>query len=606
MGQHAERAPATGDDIALRGKRDIGAGAADAAFAADADVSLASVLLREGEVEADVAATASDGLRKNPEGIGAHGLDITDLDNIDGAADAAVAGRSADCQVEAHVVLVLPGVSSRQIEIAVTAAAADRLGQDAVAAFQLGEDIAEVIDRSIAAIARFTAGSADGEIRGEAGLGLVRTSQADAGDEIHARIAAAAADAGSFDAIGALAGGGDLAGGRQDAAAVDDDIAGMTTPAAGTADADVDRRAFLREHTGDIHAAGAAAAADRLGDDPAGVVTGGVHDAVMGDQDIAGIGAGAGVASDAGDDGQVGLAAGVIGIGEVDLAAHVHAAVAAAAGDALGHDAVDPFTGGGDVTGVIDGDRAADRTGTAETAHADGDGRNVALLGESKAAADIQRAIAAAATDRLGHDAGGYLFLRISRRGEKIGRGVDDDVLGDARIAAETADADDERGIRYDAPADVERAIASSAAEALSEDGRVARAVRGNTLAGGGDIDATRIAAVTAEAAETDDESVSVALTGGVGDATGNIDATIAAAAADRLRSDTMGAAAFSELIVCRGDHAGQRVGEQGNEDPWLGGDGAGIGDADISRVAADAAEAADADGSREGLSGAA
>src|SRR5690606_14538684 len=122
--------------------------------------------------------------------------------------------------------------------------------------------------------------------------------------------------------------------------------------------ADIDGRAFPRKQGGDVDGALAAAAADALGEEAPGLVAGGADDAVMNDVDISRVGPSAPTAAHADDETEVLAAPRAFRVGPVDLSRDIHAAVAAAAREALGKDAVDPVALGDDVAEVVDVDQA--------------------------------------------------------------------------------------------------------------------------------------------------------------------------------------------------------------------------------------------------------
>jgi hypothetical protein len=127
-----------------------------------------------------------------------------------------------------------------------------------------------------------------------------------------------------------------------------------------------------------------------------------------------------------------------------------------------------------------------------------------------------------------------------------------EDVAADRAAAAEAADADRHRrriGVlgQRDAAADVQAAVAATAADALGEDARGFLAVR-RQVRGGVDLDRARGAAIAAEAAETEDD-------GSVGhDAAADVNATVAAAAARALREDRSALVTVGRDAVAAGD----------------------------------------------------
>src|SRR5690606_20676378 len=201
--------------------------------------------------------------------------------------------------------------------------------------------------------------------------------------------------------------------------------------------------ALQGEDPGDVHAAVAAAAADRLRENAVTArrldrerrarveAVAPRHDvAVAHDRHGPRIGACATVATDAARERELRIAAHVAG--------HVQRAVAATAADRLRQDAVRAAARGLDVARVLDRHVAAPVAGAAESPDAEHAraGFALRLRLRREAAGDVDAAVAAAAADRLGEDAG-----RPAARGRDRRRGRDADVAGAAAVAAETADA---------------------------------------------------------------------------------------------------------------------------------------------------------------------
>ena len=240
---------------------------------------------------------------------------LADFDIARFAADAAA---SADAQVE---LVGIAGIAASQVEGAVAAALADRLGKDAVAQRAAGADVAAMPQRDVAARARVAARAADIDHRRE--RAVARRRQRHVEHQVEAGIAAAAADRLYGHAVRFVAESADQArrlgldAADHGVAARHRHVAGIAARAAGPADAERDRRALARDRAGHVDAALAAAAADRLDEDArrlADIVgrrkrdraagAGGhlgvdQHIAVAGESDVARIGAGAAGAAQA-------------------------------------------------------------------------------------------------------------------------------------------------------------------------------------------------------------------------------------------------------------------------------------------------------------------
>src|SRR5204862_1654710 len=131
--------------------------------------------------------------------------------------------------------LFLPFVSRGEVEVRIAAAATDRLRENAVAVVLQRFDRAEIIHVRRVAVARFPTRAANRELRGETGLRVVFPGETDADDEIHARIAAATANARRFDRMRADAVGRDLAGRHERGAAIHEHRSRMTATGTGAA-----------------------------------------------------------------------------------------------------------------------------------------------------------------------------------------------------------------------------------------------------------------------------------------------------------------------------------------------------------------------------------
>ena len=309
-------------------------------------------------------------------------------------------------------------------QAAAAAAAADALGIDALGLAAAGDDLTAIEDVDPTSVARCAPvaahGNADG---GRLGLAFLGRALAEAHSEAArvAAAAAAAADALGHDPDRAVAD-------RQQRSAVDHAdkaaIAGLT-PAAAHRDgigAVLTGAERARGRRGD--ACVAAAAADALGVDDVGKGTEGgdlsavghidpapvisrAAEATHGNSDVLGFGS---EADRAGAAGQI--------VRPVVLVDAGHAAMPAAAADALGEYPVGGLTVGDDLPAVVDGDRAADRAGPAEPADVHGQVDGFAARHGQRA---CRTPGATAAADTLGEEGSGpgALGNHETRRGDR-------------------------------------------------------------------------------------------------------------------------------------------------------------------------------------------
>ena len=237
-----------------------------------------------GDREAADAAAAADALGEHAVGGVALG------DDHPGGGDRDIAGvtrRAAAAAAHGGGGILFKGGAEADGEAARAAAAAHRLGEDAIGLDAACADVAGMGDADVARRAAAAAGPADGG-GVSAALGRQRRADREAAD------AAAAAHGLGEDGVGVEALG------HKGALAGDRDIAGRAAKAARAA-ADVRLGVTLeRCAQADREAAGTAAAADRLGQDGVGLVTQGADVTRLVHRNIARITARARAAADAG------------------------------------------------------------------------------------------------------------------------------------------------------------------------------------------------------------------------------------------------------------------------------------------------------------------
>ncbi len=594
---------------ALRRRDDRAALAARAAALAERDVDRALLArerierdLRGHQVIADlrivglgVAAAAADALREDRGGVVAERDDRSLVRHRHHAAVTAVRRRAADHHVDAAATALR---TRTDVDAGTAAAAADRLREDAVAAPALRRDVAHVRDVHGAAPARRAAGAADRD-RQLLRLRILGLAIA-LDDEVHAGIAAAAADGLRREAVGVIAAG-DQHAGRLEAALHRDGarVAGTIARAAHTGR---ERIALVGIDAGDVHAAVAAAAADALREDAVGTLaeferlaffgrhrgvgigrlaTVHVDGAIAGEHHRSGTGSGAALAADA-DRGGIALAA-------RSVARDIESAIAAAAADALRQHA--------DRIRAFDGHRALlherDRAGAVAIARGaaepEDQRRLRAFLRRLQTAADVDAAVAATAADRLRHHAD-----RAIARGEDIGDHGRGDRTAEPALATEAADADRDLAVVGDAAADVDAAVAAAAAERLRTDGEAIVADRPHGRGVHGEGHGAGVAALRTEATNADVQRIRAAgLRRGERDAAADVEAAIAARAAEALREDAVGA--VLALAARHAVHRDEVIGREAG-----GGDVAVHRCLDGARIATTVAEAAETEGAGE------
>ena len=318
-----------------------------------------------------------------------------------------------------------------------------------------------------------------------------------------------------------------------------------------------------RKGAGDVHAAVAAAAAERLRENTRRIVALSLDVAADGIVNFPCITAAATTTTDANTDGtRTCFCCG-------DRAGNVHAAIASAAAKGLGGNADAKVSGSVNVTGDFVGDFLRVAAVAAGTANADGES-SAAVLGEGNRAADVKPAISTTTANGLGEDATG--MFRVVCRDEKSAHGIDasrnenaggdhvsdDGVVHGVGIITATAGAAHAKGRREASifrrgkgTGRAEAAVATATADRLGNNA-------GGILPDGGDVtgvrgnDVARVAAVAAGSAEADRSGR--AAFARTADGRANAKAAIAAAAADGLGKE-------SERIVAAGLDVADDVG---------------------------------------------
>src|SRR6185437_9714088 len=325
-------------------------------------------------------------------------------------------------------------------------------------------------------------------------------------------------------------------------------VARNVAGAAGAADCYADVGRFLGRRNGgrNREPAVSAAARDRFGEDAVGLIACRHDRAERVDRRLAG-----GIARPAGaGEGQAERAifGAVCGDGE--------AAIAAAAADRLGRDAVRLGAGRHDV--VVACDRRVHR-GAAARARASDRGAQRRALRDVRC--DRKSAIAAAPADRLRQNAVGALTCRRERdhaggRNRVEAHAIAVDGGGPRRPAARARTADggaEATDAKTQRAGNGEAAVAAASAKRLREDA-VSAVASGRYPAVAIDRDRARRPAAGAFAADADGSSE--IRTAGRGDR----EAAVAAAAADRLGGNAVRLEALSQNIVVAGDARGRGV----------------------------------------------
>src|SRR5690606_26051220 len=393
---------------------------------ADRSVADAGAVHRGRDRESAVAPAAADALEQQAGGTGTFGEEraVERRRHAPGVAAGAAVATQADRDRAAAD--ARPGARDVDRKPAVAAAAADRLHDHA---FGAGPDrVDRAVEVGVDDPARPAAGALAAQPDADAAVADARGIQGNR--DVEAAVAAAATHALDEHAV------------RVGARRRDDRVHHRDDGAAGPADGTVaaeshpDRAAAdpgaCRRHV-DVETAVAAAAADRLHDDAAGVVARGFDAPV----DVAVDGAARAAAVTGAADADGDRAAADTGRGHARR--DVEAAVAAATADALVVHA-DSVVTGGDHGGIHRGrHRVAVAAGRAFAADADAD-RAVADAGDRHRRRDVETAVAAATADRLRENARGRLTAGVHAAGE-----VHVDGAGRSPGAALTADPDGDR-----------------------------------------------------------------------------------------------------------------------------------------------------------------
>ena len=444
---------------------------------------------RSAHGDGAVATAAADGLHNQAIGKIAGREDVADHVGIDAARGAAAAARAAN----GHGDVTAAGSSARQrsgyVDAAIAAATAHALCDDTACAFAKRED--RPVDGQVNVTARAAECAAATQAHGERAVTDGRTRNRSR--HVGGAIAAAATDRLREDAVGAVADREHLSGGvRRHPAAV-----AATVRIAAESDADAETaRAGARAGSGNVEATIAAAAADGLRNDGAGV-------GIQADRQAPqGIGTG-------------GKQRCLIGHGT--------------------HPGVGRVTPEGEHV-VVHGQAhfTAVARGTPVSAQAHINGCSAALR-TGKTGGHVEGTVATAAADRLGEHADG---LRAERHHITAGRGNDQAAMAGRSASATQADIDPDSpqlARARDAGRHIAGAIATTPTHRLGHETMRLVAIGGDRTRGAGIHPAADVAG--AAIATQTDRHVGRDRTGSC-DATTDVQATVATTAAHRLHQD--------------------------------------------------------------------